>query len=81
MLHMMFPCSPLRIVKGSLSENNVRGQIMLEKNGKATDSFPGDVTTERITALQVFPRFHFHFALFMCKTILLKQLNYGTIVS
>ncbi|XP_057441975.1 senescence-associated protein AAF, chlorolplastic isoform X2 [Lotus japonicus] len=43
---------PLRIVKGSLSENNVRGQIMLEKNGKATDSFPGDVTTERITALQ-----------------------------
>ncbi|AES99248.1 hypothetical protein MtrunA17_Chr5g0434671 [Medicago truncatula] len=38
--------------KGSLSENNVRGRIMLEKNGRTTNSFPGDVTAERITALQ-----------------------------
>ncbi|XP_061349352.1 senescence-associated protein AAF, chloroplastic isoform X2 [Gastrolobium bilobum] len=38
--------------KGSLSENNVRGRITLEKNGKTTNFFPGDVTTERITALQ-----------------------------
>ncbi|KAG5052936.1 hypothetical protein JHK87_005134 [Glycine soja] len=43
---------PLRRDKGSLSENNVRGRIMLEKNGKTTNSFPGDVTTERIAALQ-----------------------------
>ncbi|KAI5434741.1 senescence-associated protein AAF, chlorolplastic [Lathyrus oleraceus] len=38
--------------KGSLSENNVGGRIMLEKNGKTTNSFFGDVTAERITALQ-----------------------------
>ncbi|OIW02664.1 hypothetical protein TanjilG_29440 [Lupinus angustifolius] len=37
---------------GSLSANNVRGRIMLEKNGKTTNSFLGDVTTERISALQ-----------------------------
>lgn len=43
---------PLRRDKGSLSENNARGRIMLEKNGKTTNSFPGDVTTERIAALQ-----------------------------
>ncbi|KAK7321495.1 hypothetical protein VNO77_32205 [Canavalia gladiata] len=43
---------PLRIDKGSLAENNVRGRIMLEKNGKTINSFPGDVTTERIAALQ-----------------------------
>jgi hypothetical protein len=36
---------------------------MLEKNGKTTNSFPGDVTAERITALQVFPLFHFLFGL------------------
>ncbi|XP_058766078.1 senescence-associated protein AAF, chlorolplastic-like [Vicia villosa] len=38
--------------KGSLSENNVGGRIMLEKNGKTTNSFLGDVTAERINALQ-----------------------------
>ncbi|KAK7385679.1 hypothetical protein VNO78_31473 [Psophocarpus tetragonolobus] len=43
---------PLRRDKVSISENNVRGRIMLEKNGKTTNSFPGDVTTERIAALQ-----------------------------
>ncbi|XP_061349354.1 senescence-associated protein AAF, chloroplastic isoform X4 [Gastrolobium bilobum] len=43
---------PLLRYKGSLSENNVRGRITLEKNGKTTNFFPGDVTTERITALQ-----------------------------
>ncbi|XP_027329230.1 senescence-associated protein AAF, chlorolplastic isoform X1 [Abrus precatorius] len=43
---------PLHRDKGSLSENNVIGRIMLEKNGKTTNSFPGDVTTERIAALQ-----------------------------
>ncbi|KAK7300695.1 hypothetical protein RJT34_11543 [Clitoria ternatea] len=43
---------PLRKDTGSLSENNLRGRIMLEKNGKTINSFPGDVTTERIAALQ-----------------------------
>ncbi|KAE9606107.1 hypothetical protein Lalb_Chr10g0104381 [Lupinus albus] len=43
---------PLCKNRGSLSANNVRGRIMLEKNGKTTNSFLGDVTTERISALQ-----------------------------
>ncbi|XP_004490814.1 senescence-associated protein AAF, chloroplastic isoform X2 [Cicer arietinum] len=43
---------PISRDKGSLSENNARRRIMLEKNGKTTNSFPGDVTTERINALQ-----------------------------
>lgn len=53
MLTMLW-CSPIFRDKGSLSENNVGGRIMLEKNGKTTNSFFGDVTAERITALQVF---------------------------
>ncbi|KAI4307649.1 hypothetical protein L6164_030815 [Bauhinia variegata] len=36
----------------SLSANNIRGRIMLEKNGKTVDFFPGDVSTDRIAALQ-----------------------------
>ncbi|XP_028792727.1 senescence-associated protein AAF, chlorolplastic-like isoform X2 [Neltuma alba] len=38
--------------KGSLSENGLRGRIRLEKNGKTIDFFPGDVSTDRIMALQ-----------------------------
>jgi len=71
----MLACSPLRRDKGSLSENNVRGRIMLEKNGKTTNSFPGDVTTERIAALQVFRLFHFVLVLFVYKSVHLHQLN------
>ncbi|KAK7276242.1 hypothetical protein RIF29_17379 [Crotalaria pallida] len=46
---------PLCRDRGSLSANNAGGRIMLEKNGKngkTTNSFLGDVTTERISALQ-----------------------------
>ncbi|CAL0315713.1 unnamed protein product [Lupinus luteus] len=43
---------PLRKYRGSFSANNTSGYIMLEKNGKTTNSFVGDVTTERISALQ-----------------------------
>lgn len=48
---------------------------MLEKNGKTTNSFPGDVTTERIAALQVFRLFHFVLVLFVYKSVHLHQLN------
>lgn len=30
------------------------GRIMLEKNGKTLDFFPGEVSTDRIAAIQVF---------------------------
>ncbi|KAF7816460.1 senescence-associated protein AAF, chlorolplastic-like isoform X1 [Senna tora] len=42
---------PLRRDKGSLSANNLRGHITIEKNGKTIDFFP-DVSTDRIMALQ-----------------------------
>ncbi|KAJ4826701.1 hypothetical protein Tsubulata_023390 [Turnera subulata] len=43
---------PLRREKGSLSDNNVLGQVMLEKNGRTLDFFPGEVSTDRINAIQ-----------------------------
>ncbi|MED6161561.1 hypothetical protein PIB30_061983 [Stylosanthes scabra] len=43
---------PLRRDKRSLSANNIRGRIRLEKNGKSVNFFPRDVTTGRIAALQ-----------------------------
>ncbi|MED6180376.1 hypothetical protein PIB30_009729 [Stylosanthes scabra] len=43
---------PLRRDKRSLSANNIQRRIRLEKNGKSVNFFPGDVTTERIAALQ-----------------------------
>ncbi|CAA6665371.1 unnamed protein product [Spirodela intermedia] len=36
----------------TLSVNEVTGFITLERNGKATDLFPGEVSTNRITAIQ-----------------------------
>ncbi|XP_057971862.1 senescence-associated protein SPA15, chloroplastic isoform X2 [Malania oleifera] len=41
-----------KLKKGSLSANNTTGHIMLEKNGKTLDFFPGEVSTNRITAIQ-----------------------------
>uniref|UniRef100_A0A2N9FBS7 Senescence domain-containing protein n=1 Tax=Fagus sylvatica TaxID=28930 RepID=A0A2N9FBS7_FAGSY len=43
---------PLSRSKGSLSGNDMMGRIMLEKNGKTLDFFPGEVSTDRITAIQ-----------------------------
>lgn len=60
----MLEYSPLRRDKGSLSSSNL-GRIMLEKNGTTMDFFPGDVSTDRIMALQVlflFPFFHLSMA-------------------
>lgn len=45
--------SPLRREKVSLSDPEMMGCIMLEKNGKTIDFFPGEVSTDRITAIQV----------------------------
>lgn len=43
---------PLRREKGLISANDMMEHIMLEKNGKALDFFPGEVSTDRITAIQ-----------------------------
>ncbi|XP_065849163.1 senescence-associated protein AAF, chloroplastic isoform X2 [Euphorbia lathyris] len=43
---------PLQRDKGSLSTNDMLGRIMLEKNGKTLDFFPGEISTNRITAIQ-----------------------------
>uniref|UniRef100_A0A1D1XMI5 Tetratricopeptide repeat protein 27 n=2 Tax=Anthurium amnicola TaxID=1678845 RepID=A0A1D1XMI5_9ARAE len=38
--------------EGALSVNKVMGYITLKRNGKAIDLFPGEVSTDRITAIQ-----------------------------
>ncbi|XP_059450118.1 senescence-associated protein SPA15, chloroplastic isoform X2 [Corylus avellana] len=43
---------PLRREKSSLSANYAMGGITLEKNGKTFDFFPGEVSADRITAIQ-----------------------------
>lgn len=45
--------SPLRREKGQLSNNDMLGRIVLEKNGRTIDFFPGEVSTDRINAIQV----------------------------
>lgn len=37
----------------ALSSDDMAGQITLEKNGKVLDFFPGEVSPDRITAIQV----------------------------
>ncbi|KAM6567174.1 senescence-associated protein AAF, chloroplastic isoform X1 [Cannabis sativa] len=43
---------PLGRESGSLSATDMIDQIMLEKNGKTSEYFPGEVSTDRITAIQ-----------------------------
>ncbi|RWR85504.1 senescence-associated family protein [Cinnamomum micranthum f. kanehirae] len=43
-------CRPKR--NGRVSVNDMMSLITLEKNGKALDFFPGEVSTDRITAIQ-----------------------------
>ncbi|KAL1820432.1 hypothetical protein ACET3Z_015301 [Daucus carota] len=43
---------PLHRSKGSLSANEMAGRITLEKNGISLDFFPGEVSADRITAIQ-----------------------------
>ncbi|XP_058091365.1 senescence-associated protein SPA15, chloroplastic isoform X2 [Magnolia sinica] len=53
-IHDMMVSKMLQIPKkqGPLSVNNVMGLITLEKNGKALNFFPGEISTDRITAIQ-----------------------------
>lgn len=46
-------CRPLK--EGSFFVSDNMGLITLEKNGKALDIFSGEVTTDRIHAIQVLP--------------------------
>ncbi|KAJ4960421.1 hypothetical protein NE237_020331 [Protea cynaroides] len=43
---------PSRRKQGSVSAKGMLGHIMLEKNGKTLDFFPGEVSTDRISAIQ-----------------------------
>lgn len=43
---------PLPSENDSISSHDVMGRIMLEKNGKTLDSFPGEVSADRISAIQ-----------------------------
>jgi hypothetical protein len=61
---VLLAISPLRKEEGSLTANGILGNIMLEKNGRKLDFFPGEVSTDRITAIQV---------LFNCHLIILMQ--------
>lgn len=49
----MLISSPLHSENGIVSENDMLGRIMLEKNGKSLDFPFGEVSTDRITAIQV----------------------------
>ncbi|KAG6743230.1 hypothetical protein POTOM_054180 [Populus tomentosa] len=49
---VLLAISPLRKEEGSLTANGILGNIMLEKNGRTLDFFPGEVSTDRITAIQ-----------------------------
>lgn len=50
---MLLPFSPIGKEKVSLSASEMMEHIMLEKNGKPLDFFLGEVSTDRINAIQV----------------------------
>lgn len=56
----MFASSPLRRENGSLSPSDLMLRIMIEKNGRTLDYFPGEVSTDRITAIQVLCHLYFY---------------------
>ncbi|XAR73541.1 hypothetical protein NMG60_11007532 [Bertholletia excelsa] len=41
-----------KLKRGSQSPDGMVGQVMIEKNGKTLDFFPGEVSTDRIAAIQ-----------------------------
>ncbi|KAI3712672.1 hypothetical protein L1987_71234 [Smallanthus sonchifolius] len=51
-VHDMMISKMYKLKNGVLSSDDMAGQITLEKNGKVLDFFPGDVSTDRITAIQ-----------------------------
>lgn len=50
---VFFKFSPLCCDKNSLSGSDMMECITLEKNGKTLEFFPGELSTDRITAIQV----------------------------
>ncbi|KAL8133888.1 hypothetical protein AgCh_009091 [Apium graveolens] len=51
-IHDMMVSKMYTLSKGSLSANEMAGRITLEKNGISLDFFPGEVSSDRITAIQ-----------------------------
>nr|XP_043639308.1 senescence-associated protein SPA15, chloroplastic [Erigeron canadensis] len=51
-VHDMMISKMYKLKNEALSFDDVAGQITLEKNGKVLDFFPGEVSTDRITAIQ-----------------------------
>lgn len=51
MVSKMYNC-PLQRVYGILSENDIPGHIMLEKNGKTLNFPPREISTDQISAIQ-----------------------------
>lgn len=63
----MLASSPLGRESGSLSAIDTMSRIMLEKNGKTSEYFPGEVSTDRITAIQVLYDYVPLIAKFLCE--------------
>ncbi|GMP32516.1 hypothetical protein CsSME_00006234 [Camellia sinensis var. sinensis] len=51
-IHDMMVSKMCKLKRGSQSTDGMVGRIMIEKNGKTLDFFPGEVSTDRITAIQ-----------------------------
>lgn len=51
-IHDMMVSKVYRLKIDSLSSDDTMGRIMLEKNGKTLDFFPGEVSTDQIAAIQ-----------------------------
>ncbi|XP_076932145.1 senescence-associated protein AAF, chloroplastic-like isoform X3 [Bidens hawaiensis] len=51
-VHDMMISKMYKLKNGALSSDDMAAQITLEKNGKVLDFFPGEVSTDRITAIQ-----------------------------
>lgn len=51
-VHDMMISKMYKLKNEALSSDDMAGQITLEKNGKVLDFFPGEVSTDRITAIQ-----------------------------
>ncbi|KAI7752082.1 hypothetical protein M8C21_008383 [Ambrosia artemisiifolia] len=51
-VHDMMISKMYKLKNGALSSDDMASQITLEKNGQVLDFFPGEVSTDRITALQ-----------------------------
>ncbi|KAH7533792.1 hypothetical protein FEM48_Zijuj04G0169400 [Ziziphus jujuba var. spinosa] len=51
-IHDMMVSKMYKLENGSLSQSDLMVRIKIEKNGRTVDYFPGEVSTDRITAIQ-----------------------------